>query len=228
MSQQESKSNLALGKEAEELTNKVRTGLHRMSELIRASGINVVPYLDESLPIFSTLEIDRQTSALGDVQRVVELLETSVRDGHSLLDTRQLLWRSLRQFGWTPNSDVFDFITEEDTVEVYSLSQIQTFRNLQFFRYVSFTLEQIHSYPWYQLTRRQPAAEAAIAAAAEKIIAGSSKNTLDLRYIPEHIIEEVGSTELRRCSIEMKCLSPVFQNGELCAVISVNRTRHSA
>ena len=104
----------------------------------------------------------------------------------------------------------FDYITEDDTVEVYSLAQVQTFRNLQFFRFVSFTLEQIHSQPWYQLTRRQPAAEAALAAAATKIISGAHKQTLNMSDLPEHLAEEVGSSELRRFTIEMKCLSPVL------------------
>lgn len=211
-----------------ENAEKMRASLLTMAKLITESGVAVKAFADEKLPNFSSLDIERQDVILKEVDSAVDLLQGSLREGHSLLDTRQLLWRSLRQFGWTPSSDVFDYITEEDTVEIYSLDQIQTFRNLQFFRYISFTLEQIHSQPWYKLTRRQPAAEAAIAEAAAKIIMGVSKKTLDLSHIPEHLTEEVGSLELRRFTIEMRCLSPVYQKGELCAVISVNRTRHGA
>ena len=205
----------------EEMRDKLQT----LSGLIANSGIQVKPWADPELPHFCALDSVRQTRVLHEIQNGIDLLEGSLKDGHSLLDSRQLLWRSLRHFGWTPNSDVFDFISDEDTVEVYSLDQIQTFRNLQFFRHISFTLEQIHTQPWFQLTRRQPAAEAAIAAAAAKIIRDGVKITLDLSDVPEHIAEEIGSLQELRFHIQMRCLSPVFHDGEIAAVIAVNRTR---
>lgn len=209
-------------------SEKMRNRLLAMARVMGQAGVGVKPFADESLPLFNALDEVKKSNVLNEVDKSLELLEGSLKDGHSLLDTRQLLWRSLRQFGWTPSSDVFDFIDEEDTVEIYSLEQIQTFRNLQFFKYVSFTLEQIHSQPWYQLTRRQPAAESALSAAAAEILKGAVKQTLDLSHLPVHVTEEVDTVELRRFTIQMRCLSPVFKNGELCAVISVNKTRHSA
>lgn len=206
----------------------MRVHLQTLSDLIKTAGIESKPWVNSELPLFSMVEPSLQLQSINGIERAIELLQSSLVEGHSLLDTRQLLWRSLRRFGWTPNSDVFDYISEEDTVEVYSLDQIQTFRNLQFFRFVSFTLEQIHSRPWFELTRRDSEYEKALGDEAARLISGGHRETIDLSYIPVHRIEEIGSQELRCFTLEMRCMSPVFYDGVIAAIIAVNRTRHSA
>lgn len=202
-----------------------RALFEEMALVIREAGFQTRLWNDSELPLFRMLTAAQQVDVITDLVNRLELFQSARRDGVSLLDTRQLLWRSLRLCAWVPQSDVFDSIDEEDTVEVYSLDQRQTFRNLQFFKWVSFTLEQIHSRPWYELTTRNQAVESALHAEAGKILSGAVKTTLSLHAIPEHLVTEIGTEELRSFYLRMRCFSPVWQDGRLSGVIAVNRTR---
>jgi hypothetical protein len=136
-----------------------------------------------------------------------------------------MLWRSLRRGGWTPNSDVFDAIEKDDTVEVYSLQMKQIFRNLEFFKYISYTLEEVHGGTWYELVSRDDEAQKILFESAMKIVTGEVKTTVDVSHVPNHMIQELRSPEKRKMMIQMKVLSPVMRDGETIAIIAVNRTR---
>lgn len=205
--------------------SKVRTLLEEMARLFTRAGVPVKPYLAPELPVFSKRSVDDQAMLARELEDRVELFAQAAREGISLDDTRQMLWRSLRKAGWTPLSDVFDNIEQEDTVEVYSLEMKQIFRNLEFFRHISYTLEEVHGGAWHELSARDKTCEAELMKVAMAIATGQVKTTSSCRHIPAHECRETQSCDLRRFMIEMKVLSPVFRDGEMVAIIAVNRTR---
>jgi len=207
-----------------DIKSEVRDLLSRMAGYIEGVGIPVKPFENPSLPKFSALPGPKQQEVLADLRGRVGLLEASHKEGKSLLDTPQLLWRALNHLGWSPASDLFSHIRDDDTVEIYNLDQVQTFRNLQFFRYVSHSLETIHSAPWYTLSQREEVYQNMLIASIQEIMTMPVKKTLLLDHIPKHDAWEINSIENQRFSIEMKVLSPVFEDGRFVAIIAVNRS----
>jgi len=202
-----------------------RALLVQMADLFTDAGVPVRAFTSPDLPVFRSHSPEEQVMLIRELESRVELFASAAKENIDLRDTRQMLWRSLRKGGWTPNSDVFDSIEDSDTVEVYSLDMKQIFRNLEFFKYISYTLEEVHGGTWYELVTRNEQAQALLFEAAMKIVNGQVKTTLDVSFVPNHTCEEVKSSEKRKFMIQMKVLSPVFRDGEMVAIIAVNRTR---
>ena len=204
---------------------KARGLLEQMANLFTDAGVPVKPYTSPDLPVFQTHSPESQDELIRELEARVELFASAAAENIDLRDSRQLLWRSLRRGGWTPNSDVFDMIDDEDTVEVYSLEMKQIFRNLTFFKWISYTLEEMHGGAWHELTTRNEDVQTKLMAAAMSLVNGETKETVNLSFIPNHECSEVKSVEKRKFMIQMKAISPVFRDGKLVAFIAVNRTR---
>ncbi len=180
----------------------------RYADLAAMNGIEVRPYRSIDLPLFSQLSTTDQESALNAIEGNVKLFESMVLEKVKLTDSKQLLWKCCRALGLTPRSDIFDRIGDEDVVEIYSTQQKQIFRNLQFFKYVSLTLEDLYCDTWYDLTRR----------------IGELEGSLPLD-VPEHVVHEINTEKMLSISIRMKWLSPVSQEGQLAGVLVINESR---
>jgi hypothetical protein len=72
---------------------RMREKLCSMARLIELSGAVVKPFSDPGLTHFSALAVDRQDAVLADLDITIDLLDSTLKDGHSLLDSGQLLAR---------------------------------------------------------------------------------------------------------------------------------------
>jgi hypothetical protein len=199
--------------------------LVQTTALFDRAGIKVRPFVSSELPVFSKHSPENQEMLIEELKARHELFASAETERINVRDSRQMLWRSLRRGGWTPRSDVFDSIESEDTVEVYSIEMKQLFRNLQFFQYISYTLEEIHGGTWYEMVSRNEDVEKQLFAAAGKLISGEVKETIDVSHVPTHLVVETSSLEKRKMTLQMKVISPVYRGGEIVGIISVNRTR---
>ena len=196
----------------------------RYADLAAMTGIEVRPYRSIDLPLFSRLSTAEQEAVLNTIEGNVKLFESMVHEKVKLTDSKQLLWRSCRALRLTPRSDIFDQIGDEDVVEIYSTQQKQIFRNLQFFKYVSLTLEDLYCDTWYDLTRRDPVREAELGQAALKLLSGEVEDSLPIE-VPEHLVHEIDTEKMLTISIRVKWLSPVTNEGQLAGVLVINESR---
>ena len=91
---------------------------------------------------------------LAHIQAALEIFEETRADGYRLKDSPKLMWRAFRKLGWTPSPDIFDKMIEGDVVVIYSADQKQVFQNINFFDWVSITLEDLYATPWNQYSKR--------------------------------------------------------------------------
>ena len=94
----------------------------------------------------------------GAVYRVLDFMESLVSEaiekGINPMRDLQLTWYALRQLGLMASGDLFQVLEDTDCIEIYTSEGVQLYRNFQFFEYCSYSLEELMTYPFYELYER--------------------------------------------------------------------------
>ena len=130
----------------------------------------------------------------------------------------------LRRLGWTPLSDIFDKIGDEDVVQIYSHKQCAIFQNLNFFKWITFTLEDLYTGAWFELSRRNDEVTMGLYQLAVEYFTGVRSETL-YPGLPEHLCEEIGSEGLAKFWVHVKYLSPLRKDGATVGLMATNSCR---
>lgn len=193
------------------------------SDFVSAEGIFVKPYSTYDLPHFSARSAEDQDKAIASIANDLEIFESMRAEGHSLLDSPKLLWRSMSRMGLVPQSDVFDKIGKGDAIEIYLADQHgqhQVFRNILYLQYCSYTVEQMVALDWRFSAVRDETYSRQITEAAMGILTGKFSQTFD-PAIDAHIVREVDSPGLNEVKIKIKYLSPVRKHGDVVGALVV-------
>jgi len=196
------------------------------ASIVKAGGVQIDAYDPQTLPDFLAKPIALQRKAIRAITQDILILESMQGARQSLRDSRTHLWRFIAKMGWTPQSDIFDKIEDEDTVEVYVLEpsgQCQIFRNLRFLECVSFTIEQLYGIDWKFATKHEPAYAQEIIGAVGKCLSSPQAQTWSFSRFPHHI-QELDSPKRLHLSICLKYLSPLTSAQKIEAFICTNRT----
>jgi len=203
-----------------DLDDEFRQMCLRYAEFLAEEGTRARPFKDPSLPFFTGLSPDKKVQAIEKMRYALEVFEETRAEGFRLKDSPKLIWRSLRKLGWTPPSDIFDKMGDDDVIAIYDVEHTHVFQNLCFFDWISFSLEELYSTPFYRYARREVwAAEAAYKLAVETV-SGEHPVT----YVPdikEHYVEEVGTEELLKFYLRYKCISPIRSGGKIVGSLVV-------
>ena len=191
-------------------------------EMLREEGTRVRAFRGPELPLFSALKPEEQGAVIAHLEMALEVFGETRTDGYKLKDSPKLMWRALRKLGWTPCPDIFDKMTDDDVVVVYSPDQKQVFQNLCFFDWVSLTLEDLYAAPWTQYSRRDPEIQRRLHEQGVRLFTGQITGTFD-PCLPEHACEEVDTEELLKFSIHIRYISPLKAQGAICGALVVNR-----
>jgi hypothetical protein len=179
---------------------------------------------EKARSLFSALEASHKTRIISRLEIEITLFEEIIAAGEKLTDSARFVWRYFTKCGGSPSSDIFGKIHEGDVVEIYSTEQIHLFQNLNFFDWVSSTLESIFCEPWFQTTKRDSEAQLLIYAAALRIITGEVRETLDPK-VPWHLIEEIDTEMNLKFHLRLKWISPVFKNQQLESIIAISECK---
>lgn len=166
----------------------------RYSEIGAKEGVRVIPFLAPEMPLFAKASEDEQKNATELLRTIVGIYEETLAAGSNALNPQQLIWRALAKFKLIPEPDVFSRFKIEDIVLVYNEQQTLVFWNLQFFKYVSLSVEQLFLDKWYLFTKRDPAVQEKITQMAINAFSGKYSGTFKID-IPGHEVEEVGTLE---------------------------------
>ena len=202
---------------------------HRFRELAeayqrysKAGGIDVKPYAHEDLPHFSLKSPEEQ-------RQIIEALEVNVRicqqaEAHGDLrgDSPALVWQALKEFGFRPPSDVFTHISKESIVEIHSPTGMQLFRNFNFYKYCSYTLEELYCGTWASLYERDLAFEASIMELSQRIYGGEIKSAVSYG-LPVYMLQETSSEAKLEIRLEMQWVAPLFRekSSQAAATIAI-------
>jgi hypothetical protein len=202
-----------------------RSLLDQYADFLHLAGKKIwraTPELTTAL--FFRLSPARRSLLVERLERDIQLFRELMEAGEKLTDSPKFLWRYFRQSGSTPCSDIFDKISETDVVEIYNLEQVHVFQNLNFFDWISVTLEEILCVPWYEVSTRDLKIAARLYELAGQMLSGQIRQTI-VPDNPWHLVEEVSSVLRLKFDLQVKFISPVFVNHEVRGMIVVNQCR---
>jgi hypothetical protein len=194
------------------------------SSLLQIEGIHARPFRAFDLPVFSALPPERKRSTVDHIRSILEVFEDTVSEGTSLRNSRKLTWRAVAKLGMVPQSDIFDKLKDSDVITIYSNQNVMLFQSLNFFEFVSVTLEDLYSNRWDQCSRREAWALEKLLPIAVDVFTGRRLQTFD-PLIPEHYCEEVGTEELLKFYIHIRLISPLRTDHQVSGALVANACR---
>lgn len=82
------------------------------------------------------------------------LIDYSVTEKMDPIQDQQLTWYAMKCLNLRGPSDLFSMIDKDDCVEIYTTEGVQLYRNFHFFKYCSYSLEELMTYPFFELYSR--------------------------------------------------------------------------
>lgn len=180
------------------------------------AGVQVVPYYDSEPRLFSQQSSSKQHEILEALALCVKVCRDTEANGHALCDSPQLIWQALKELGLRPPSDLFSYMNDCTVVEVYSPEGIQIFRSFSFFRYCSYSLEELYCENWTNLfARDDETIVPMIFNFMRSVYDGTEKCTTSLRHVPQHIVRETSSPERLRLKVGVNWGAPLFRENTM-------------
>lgn len=185
--------------------------LIQLSGLLSSEGVSVRAFSEPSLTLFEQLGLKEKQAKLKEVSTYLETCQSELSEKKTLKNTNSFVWRGLREGGFKFSSDMFTHLKDHHVIEVYDLNNKQVFRNLNFYDFVSYTLEDLYCRPWPELFHR-PDTETVekMFATLDSVLPTGQPYFNTNGFIPDHVIEERGSEEELKVLYKLECVFPVY------------------
>jgi len=182
---------------------------NRIAELGRERGIRIVPFRDPALPFFSQKRLEDQRKILGDLSNYLGICEAAVQEGGQLHDPVAISWAAIKELGFRPPSDLFTYVRKDSVIEIHDPVGIQIFRNFRFYSYCSYSLEELHCFPWNHLYSRNDKVLHDLLGWVGKVYSGEIRGTTKTD-LPPHVIEENYSPFNYKIQAEVAYIAPLY------------------
>ncbi len=187
-----------------------REASNQIAELGASVNIKITPFHKKSLEHFSKLETEQKRAVLNSLLVYLNVYRAVQAEGSSLLDSVRVVWNALTLLGFRPTSDLFSFIQPGNVIEIHDKRLVQVFRNLIFFNFCSYSLEELYCYNLQQLYTRDLEFENGLMTYVHQIYGGhTSVIKTDLKT---HTITELLSTKKLKISDDIHYLAPLFSS----------------
>jgi hypothetical protein len=206
------------------LLEEFRTLALRYAEIGAKEGVKIRPFLSPEMPLFQQNSPEEKKSATFFLKTVVGIHEETLAAGDDAIDSARLVWRALSKFSVVPAADTFARLTKDDVVLIYNEKQSVMFWNLQFFKYSSFTVEQVFCGKWWMFTKRDEAIFKNLSELVRKICTGEINGIFD-PGIPGHMVEELQTEEKLKTWHEIPWGTTLTKKGEAAGFLLTHRIR---
>lgn len=196
----------------------------RYQEIGAQFGVNIYPYRSPEMPFFAKATSEERKKATDLLELIVSIHEETLAATEAPINTRQLIWRALRRLSLIPGSDVFERLTDEDVVVIYDENQQSIFWNLQFFRFSSFSVEEMFFVPWFKFTQRDPAIKDQLYKMAVDVITGKITGTF-IPEAPPHEVQEIDSIECLKTEMSFPFGSVLTKDGRFGGILMVQKMK---
>jgi hypothetical protein len=142
-----------------------------------------------------------------NLQKYVDQCETSITLELPALNDLRLTWYAIRKLNLRGPDDLFSALSEKDCIEIYDKNGVQMYRNFEFFRFCSYSVEELLTAPWYELFARDPEIQKNMQLEAQRVMTISREHFRS--SIPKHLTDETNPGR-RRVEIEFLTISPLF------------------
>ncbi|SMF73194.1 hypothetical protein [Pseudobacteriovorax antillogorgiicola] len=190
------------------LVEKMKVLVCSLSENAQRIGIEIQPYRADSLTHFASLPIEEQERVYNNFWSYYEILASSCEMDISLEDDKQMFWWALKKLDLRPCSGFLEHVEHEDIIEIYDANGVQIYRNLNFFRICSYSLDELLSASWFDLFERNEDESMALYGKSEEIFQGKHRHAFYLDF--DHEIRETYSEKRNTILVKHKYMAPLL------------------
>lgn len=196
----------------------------RLSRLALMNGVHLEPYLDRSLPIFSRVSVKRRFEIVTSLQTYVHVAASVASERGGRVETIPFLKAMIQRLGLVAAPDLYEIMTADSLVEIYSFNSGLTFKNFKSFEFCSYTLEELLAQDWWRLYHRAEDIDRKISLWGRRVLNGEIRETC-VPPIPQHTVVERESRRRLCLKVNHDYYSPLFQYGKIAAGVSIARAR---
>lgn len=208
-----------------DLSNEFKNLANRLVECLKKENIHHIrSYDDPQLLYFNKLPVSLQLISIENLKTYTITAEETQNEGYQLKDNNAFIWRFLQKRGYVPPTDLFQNLTEEKLVEIYNQFQIQEFRNLAFYNFCSYTIEDIHSREWFDLFYRDSEINLQFLQLAQKLFNNDFDHTFPTN-IGEHFLKEINSQDKIEVAMKVEHMCPLFSKNKAVAAVTISKAR---
>lgn len=212
-----------LRRQSQQFTHQQRAELESLcssiADKLRQAGFKTPALSAEPRPMPQNFDKRMQIFKIFD-----EVVGHHLEDGADVADEKALLWRFVRRVGYTPTSDIFDLITDQDYIEVYDNEGLQIYRSLNYFDLVSFTIEDLVTLNWKTDFKRDRTVLLHLLEVTLRLATGTLHKTYSCAKVPTHNVQEMlGQKYLHE--LGLKYISPLRSGGKVVAFIATSKAR---
>lgn len=195
-------------------------------------NINIRVYGENSLSKFLSRPLEEQAAILDGFKKYANLIDSAfLAQGAAAPNQKyseaELLKFCLGKLKLRIKSDVYDSITNDQIIELYTKEMKQVYRNLSFFKLCSYTLLDLLSYQPYELYERSLQVNHLLMEAQNELSTRAyCLEPLSLQHIPKHLTREKFSDQRLSFLIEFKEVYPVYtENNEYAGLLAIQEAR---
>lgn len=197
-----------------------------IAEIAKSVNIKIYPYHDPKLIYFSKLELAQRKLILQQLEIYLQICKKIVAELGTNFDFGQSIWIALKEFGFTPSSDLFQYLKNDRIIEIHNLDGQQVYRNLYFFKFCSYTLEELYSIPWVELFSRPEKNIHQMVSFVQKMSSTKIHKTVKVTEIEPHELVEIRSALKIKSFYEPLYYSPLFDKyGNVTAGLAIENAQ---
>ena len=174
-------------------------------------NIPLLPYRDSKLPHFSTLSAELKEVVIKSLEDIYAIYSSIEQESKDIADSKTVLWYTIKRLGLRPSSDLFAAINDADIIEIHTPT-LQIFRNLNFFRLCSYSIEEVTSIHWTELFYRDQKYTDQIIACGATVF--TKQESIITTAIEPHVTEELMSELKLNVHYNMKAMYPLFDTSD--------------
>ncbi|XGC79714.1 hypothetical protein ACES2L_10275 [Bdellovibrio bacteriovorus] len=202
-------------------TTDLSSKFKRLSEELCAyfedEGLSIRPSGSGLLPYFHQLNEDSMAEVVKDLNDYLSICKSVLAAGRQLKDKEFFTLKALEYYGFEPNSKLLECLKNPKyIVEFYSLKNTQFFRSLNFFDYITYTIEDIYCRQWIHLYEREEKVAAQIYEIAAKMFTGELKDSYFFQV--KHALKERASLERLEMTINSLQIGTLKRDGQVIAL----------
>ena len=182
-----------------------------LAQFARKLNIPLSPYRDPNLPHFSALPGEHKEIVVKSLEDIFEIYSSIEQESKDIADSKTVLWFTIKRLGLRPSSDLFTSIKDSDIIEIHTPT-LQIFRNLNFFRLCSYSIEEISSIHWTDLFYRDQRYTDQIIACGATVF--TNQESVMTTSIQPHVTEELMSDLKLNVHYNMKAMYPLFDTAD--------------
>jgi hypothetical protein len=149
-----------------------------------------------------------------------DVVRAALEQDIGLDDNRGLFWLACRRFNFKPSSEMLEKIKDSDVLEIYTLhDKKQIFSNFRFWDLVSYPIDDILSYEFYELFERSAEVNEGILNLVVQV--ATTQKTLPYTTA-EHLVKEIHSPKEYVFRIRHGYMGPLIDrhSGMMTGVVS--------